>query len=150
MATVLTGLEVLEGIGAAIKNANITGVSSIVKDRKQLKSDVCTVVLRYIQVGKEDMLSFTKLSKRPYMVEIRVHPLVTQPDTESFLTVIAEKIMESIELITVSDEYVRGKVTDYTIIDGVLVMIAKYSFIVRQENIIPEEKMNVVTITINL
>ena len=76
-----------------------------------------------------------------FMLDIRVHPRDNQTNIQSWSRSIATRLIEAINIITVSGQAVKARSIEHRVEDKVLHIIVSYSFrVIRLEDDIPDMK----------
>jgi len=71
-------------------------------------------------------------AQRDYLLDIRVHPKDEATDIEVWARKVAEKMIDTLNIITVSNQKVKSRSLEWKTQDGVLHIIVGYAFKVKE------------------
>lgn len=135
---VLTGEEVVSAISENIrKYFSTTEIKAIYKNLPQQKIQKPYAFIH--QISSEHKIEIKNRAIWSFMIDIRVHPQDTQTNVQSWGRMIATRLIEAVNTITISGQNIRTRSMEYRVEDGILHFIVSYSFrVVHVEDDIPD------------
>lgn len=80
------------------------------------------------QINFEHQNEMRNRANWSYMIDVRVHPEDNQTDVQSWAREVSLKLIEAINIITVSGQAVKARSIECKVEDGVLHAIASYAY----------------------
>lgn len=123
----LTGEEVVSAICKNVRDRfSISDIKAIYKNLPQQNIQKPYAFIHQINANHQNEMR--NRANWTFMVDVRVHPADGQTDIQAWSRGIALKLIESINIITISGQAVKSSGIEYKVEDGVLHCIASYSF----------------------
>jgi len=126
----LVGDVVVSAISVAIAGGfSSTEIAKIYKNKAvQNMIKPCAFIHQINMVHTPEL---KERGNRDYLIDIRVHPLDTTLDVDSWARALSEKMIGIIEKITVEGQQVKARPIECRVEDEVLHIIVKYAFKIR-------------------
>lgn len=91
------------------------------------------------QINAEHQNQMRNSANWTFMLDIRVHPKDHETDIQSWARGVAFKLIEAVNIITVSGQSVKARKTEYSVQDNVLHFIVSYEFrVIHAESEVPD------------
>jgi len=140
----LTGEEVINSLVTKIRAAFTTvQIAAIYQDKPRQGVVKPYVFLHPINTEHTNQMRGSAL--QDYMLAIRVHPLATCNDVQTWARGIALKLVDAINVITVSGQQVKSRTLTWNVQDDVLIVLVTYQYRVR---VVPTVQTDMGTIEI--
>lgn len=127
----LTGQEVVSGVAKNIRAAFTTAeISAIYKDKPTQGMLKPCVFLHSVDSSHTNRLRGS--ADWGFIVDVRCHPADYETEVDSWARKLAVRLLPLVNKVNISGQVVKSYDLTWSVQDGVLHMIAKYSFRVRE------------------
>ena len=134
----LAGDDVVSAVSKNIRNYfSTTDIKTIYKNMPQQNIQKPYAFIH--QINAEHINRIRNRADWVFMLDVRVHPQDGQTDVQSWARTIAMKLIEAINIITISDQPVKARSIEYRVEDNVLHFIVSYRYgVICVEDEIPD------------
>ena len=123
----LTGEEVVSGVATNIRaNFSTAEIRAIYKDTplQSIKKPYAFIH----QVSADHTNEMRGRAEHNFMIDVRVHPEDTQTNIQTWARAVSTKMLEALNIITVSGQAVKSRGIEWKVEDNVLHVIARYAY----------------------
>lgn len=135
---VLTGEEVVSGVAINVRAAFTTAeLKAIYKDTplQNIKKPYAFIH----QINAEHLNEMRGRAEHNFMIDVRVHPEDTQTNIQTWARAVATKMLEALNIITVSGQSVKSRGIEWKVEDDVLHVITRYAYkVIHVEQPVPD------------
>lgn len=135
---ILTGEEVVSSIATNIRAIfSTTEIKAIYKDTplQNIKKPYAFIH----QINAEHLNEMRGRAEHNFIIDVRVHPEDNQTNVQTWARAIATKMLEALNIITVSGQPVKSRGIEWKVEDNVLHVITRYSYkVIHVEEPIPD------------
>lgn len=127
MGLELTGDVVISAIAVNIRNAFTTAeIAKLYKDTPMQNISKPYAFLH--QINADHVNGLKEKGRWTFLVDVRVHPKDDQTDVHTWGRTVATKLVDTLNVITISNQYVKSSSMEWRVEEGVLHFIVGYSF----------------------
>lgn len=136
MAT-LTGEDVVSAVSKQVRSRFSTAeIKAIYKDLPQQNIKKPYAFIHQVNATHTNQLK--NKAKWGFIIDIRVHPEDEQTNVQTWARDISVRMIEAVNIITISGQSVKSTSLEYKVEDNVLHFIVSYSYgVVRMEDDVP-------------
>lgn len=134
----LTGDNVVSAIARNIRSKFAkTDIKEIYKELPQQNVQKPYAFIHQINAEHENQMRNS--ANWTFMLDIRVHPKDGQTDIQSWARSLAIRLIDALNIITISGQSVKSKSIEYKVEDNVLHFIVSYAYrVIRVEDNVPD------------